>query len=50
MDQIAQTYNANDGALLGMQRRVKRALDPAGVLAPGKNGIWPLGQSPEAES
>ena len=47
---IAETYNANDGALLKMHRRVKRALDPAGILAPGKNGIWPIGETPETES
>jgi 4-cresol dehydrogenase (hydroxylating) len=50
MDAIAETYNANDGALLKMHRRVKRALDPAGILAPGKNGIWPIGETPETES
>jgi 4-cresol dehydrogenase (hydroxylating) len=47
MDQIAQTYNANGGALLKMQRRIKKSVDPAGVLSPGKNGIWPLGTEPE---
>jgi len=50
MDQIAGTYGANDGALLRMQRHIKRALDPAGILAPGKNGIWPLGEPPETNS
>jgi 4-cresol dehydrogenase (hydroxylating) len=43
MDQIAKTYDANDGSLLRMQRHIKKALDPAGILSPGKNGIWPLG-------
>ncbi len=43
MDQLAKTYSAFDGSLLALQRRLKRALDPNGVLAPGKNGIWPLG-------
>ncbi|MGH7906341.1 MAG: FAD-binding oxidoreductase [Candidatus Binataceae bacterium] len=47
MDQIAATYDANGGAMLKMQRRMKRALDPKGILSPGKNGIWPLAGSEE---
>ena len=42
MDQVARTYGANGGSLLKLQQRIKRALDPNGILAPGKNGIWPL--------
>jgi 4-cresol dehydrogenase (hydroxylating) len=41
MDQIAGTYNWNDGALLKMNQTIKDALDPKGILAPGKSGIWP---------
>lgn len=41
MDQIAATYNWNDNALLKLNERLKDALDPKGILAPGKQGIWP---------
>ncbi|KAL2357370.1 vanillyl-alcohol oxidase [Cryomyces antarcticus] len=41
MDQIAATYNFNDGAQMKLNERIKDALDPKGILAPGKNGIWP---------
>lgn len=43
MDAIARSYDFNDHALLRMSERVKQALDPNGVLAPGKQGIWPRG-------
>lgn len=41
MDQIAETYNFNDNAQMKLNVRIKDGLDPKGVLAPGKNGIWP---------
>ncbi|KAL5331845.1 hypothetical protein ACEPPN_001384 [Leptodophora sp. 'Broadleaf-Isolate-01'] len=41
MDQIAETYNFNNGALMKLNETIKNAMDPKGVLAPGKNGIWP---------
>ncbi|KAF2111888.1 putative D-lactate dehydrogenase [Lophiotrema nucula] len=41
MDQIASTYNFNDNALMKLNETIKNALDPKGILAPGKNGIWP---------
>ncbi|KUJ22771.1 putative D-lactate dehydrogenase [Mollisia scopiformis] len=41
MDQIAGTYDWNGGASMRFNERVKEALDPRGVLMPGKNGIWP---------
>lgn len=40
-DQIARTYSWGDQALLRLNETIKDALDPNGVLAPGKNGIWP---------
>lgn len=43
MDQIAETYFFNNRALMKWNERVKDALDPKGVLAPGKNGFWPKG-------
>ena len=41
MDLVASTYDFNDHALLRLNRRVKDALDPNGIIAPGKSGIWP---------
>jgi 4-cresol dehydrogenase (hydroxylating) len=41
MDQVAGTYNWNDGALFKMHERIRDALDPQGIMAPGKMGIWP---------
>ncbi len=40
-DQVAQTYDWNDGALMKFNERIKDALDPNGILAPGRCGIWP---------
>jgi hypothetical protein len=41
MDQVAGTYNWNDNALMKFNEKLKDALDPKGILAPGKSGIWP---------
>jgi 4-cresol dehydrogenase (hydroxylating) flavoprotein subunit len=41
MDQIAATYSWNDNALLKFNQLLKDAIDPKGILAPGKSGIWP---------
>jgi len=41
MDQIADTYNFNDGAIMRLNEVLKDALDPNGIIAPGKQGIWP---------
>ena len=41
MDQVMGTYNWGDGALLKFHEKVKDALDPNGIMAPGKSGIWP---------
>ena len=40
-DQVAKTYDWNDGALGRLNESLKDALDPNGILAPGRNGIWP---------
>ena len=41
MDDVAATFNFNDHALLRLNERLKDALDPNGIIAPGKQGIWP---------
>ena len=41
MDTVAATYDFNDHALHKLNEKVKTALDPAGIIAPGKSGIWP---------
>lgn len=41
MDYAAAQYSFNDGALLRLAETVKDALDPRGVLSPGKQGVWP---------
>jgi 4-cresol dehydrogenase (hydroxylating) len=41
MDEVMAAYSFNNHALLRFLERVKDALDPNGILAPGKSGIWP---------
>jgi len=41
MDTVAETYDFNGHALRRLNEQVKNALDPDGILAPGKSGIWP---------
>lgn len=41
MDQVAGTYSWGDGALMKFNEKMKDCLDPKGILAPGRCGIWP---------
>ncbi|ROV97419.1 hypothetical protein VMCG_06937 [Cytospora schulzeri] len=41
MDQVADTYSFNNSSLLRLSETIKDAIDPNGILAPGKNGVWP---------
>ena len=44
MDVAASQYSFNDHAALRLAGRIKAALDPDGILSPGKQGIWPSSQ------
>jgi 4-cresol dehydrogenase (hydroxylating) len=50
MDRIAKSFDWNDGALGRLHRRLKDALDPSGVLAPGKQGVWPSAMLDQREA
>jgi 4-cresol dehydrogenase (hydroxylating) flavoprotein subunit len=41
MDVAARQYSFNDHASLRLAGRIKAALDPDGILSPGKQGVWP---------
>jgi hypothetical protein len=41
MDQVAGTYNWNNNVLMKFNNTLKDTLDPNGILAPGRCGIWP---------
>jgi 4-cresol dehydrogenase (hydroxylating) len=41
MDDVAAQYNWGDHAMLRLYGTLKDALDPDGILSPGKQGIWP---------
>jgi 4-cresol dehydrogenase (hydroxylating) flavoprotein subunit len=41
MDEVAAHYDFNDHAYLRFVEKIKDAVDPQGILAPGKQGIWP---------
>ncbi|KAI1854421.1 hypothetical protein JX265_012455 [Neoarthrinium moseri] len=41
MDQVAGTYAWGGGALGRLHETIKDAVDPNGILAPGRCGVWP---------
>lgn len=40
-DLVAGTYSFNNNVLLRFQNALKDAIDPDGIIAPGRGGIWP---------
>jgi (+)-pinoresinol hydroxylase len=40
-DAVADTYSYNDHALRRLRERIKDAVDPNGILAAGRYGVWP---------
>jgi 4-cresol dehydrogenase (hydroxylating) len=49
MDLAAAQYDFNDHALMRLSGTIKTALDPNGILSPGKQGIWPAKRPDVAE-
>jgi 4-cresol dehydrogenase (hydroxylating) len=45
MDLAAQQHSFNDHAYRRFVERIKDAVDPNGILSPGRHGIWPSGYS-----
>jgi (+)-pinoresinol hydroxylase len=41
MDTVAGIYSYNNHSLLRLRETIKDAVDPNGILSPGKSGIWP---------
>jgi 4-cresol dehydrogenase (hydroxylating) len=40
-DRLAGKYSFNNNALLRFQEKLKDSIDPNGIIAPGRYGVWP---------
>jgi (+)-pinoresinol hydroxylase len=40
-DMVAKTYSYNNNALTRLRETIKDAVDPNGILSPGRYGVWP---------
>jgi 4-cresol dehydrogenase (hydroxylating) len=40
MDLVSSQFDRDDHALMRLNEKLKDALDPNGILQPGKSGIW----------
>jgi 4-cresol dehydrogenase (hydroxylating) len=49
MDEIADAYDFDGHAMLRLYGKLKDALDPDGILSPGKQGIWPRSMRKEQD-
>jgi len=47
MDTVMGSYDFGGNALRKLNEKVKNALDPLGIIAPGKSGIWPANRAKE---
>ena len=50
MDLIGEQYDFNNHALRRFVETLKDAVDPNGILSPGKQGIWPRAMRPKRSS
>ena len=48
MDEIQNHYDFNNHAYRRYLEKIKDAVDPNGILSPGKQGIWPRRLRPAA--
>ncbi|MEI9852175.1 MAG: FAD-binding oxidoreductase [Sphingomonas sp.] len=49
MDPVGSTFDFNDHAQRRLNEMVKDAIDPNGIIAPGKQGVWPAAYRDRAD-